>query len=105
MSSAQNILSVIGVNIESNSNVPLKFPVSSDRKTGATSPTNIESSDTDKSAVKLNDIYNTFFKSKTILSQLMKIHLLPPLQLCSIIPQPLFYRLAYSDGNNNSKKY
>jgi len=101
MSSAQNILSVIGVNIESSSNVALKFPVSSDRKSGATSPSNIESSDTDKSAVKLNDIYNTFFKSKSILSKLMKIHLLPPLQLCSMIPQPLFYRLAYSNGNTN----
>jgi hypothetical protein len=31
----------------------------------------------------------------------MKIHLLPPLQLCSMIPQPLFYRLAYSNGNTN----
>ena len=102
MNSAQNILSVIGVNIESSSNVALKFPTSSDRKAGATSPTNFELSDaSDKSAVKLNDIYNTFFKSKMVFSQLMKIHLLPPLQICSFIPQPLIYRLAYSDGNNN----
>ena len=103
MNNSQNILSVIGVNIESSSTVALKFPVSSDRKTGATSPTNFEMSNaSDKSSVKLNDIYNTFFKSKSTLSQLMTINLLPPLQLFSIIPQPLFYRLAYSDGNFNT---
>lgn len=96
MTSTNYLLSVVGVNLDPTNAVALKFPVSSDKKSGAISPTSFETSR--QGSVKLNDIYNSFFKSKTILSQMMKIQLLPPLQLLSLIPQPLFYRLAYSNG-------